>query len=134
MVLNRKHNYLKIPNQTLIENFLCKALWKVTFYSALLIMYLHTSKNAQKHLFVNRWMIWKFFCDTCPPNQSTVHHIQKGMTYFRCTELGQKTQVSWFCIKEVTKMDYPNRKQKASKMSLSEPSEKVLVLAMSCCK
>jgi len=72
--------------------------------------------------FVNRRMIWEFFCDSFLPNQSAVHYIQKGMIYFRHIELGQKTQVTCFRITEVTKMSYPNRTQKASKMSFPEPS------------
>lgn len=47
-VLNRKHNYLKISKEGFIKNFLCKALWKAVFYSALLTTYTQTSKNAPK--------------------------------------------------------------------------------------
>lgn len=46
-----------------------------------------------------------------PPKSehSTLH--SKRNDYFRHSELGQKTQVSCFPIKEVTKVDYPNSKQ-----------------------
>lgn len=53
IVLNRKCNYLNI------EKFLCKALWKVAFYSSVLTIYMHTYRTAQKqalyHLLTGEW-------------------------------------------------------------------------------
>lgn len=44
----RRNIYLIIPKSTLIENLICKTFSKVSFYSTVHTMYVHTFKNVKK--------------------------------------------------------------------------------------
>lgn len=134
-VLNRKHNYLKISNQTFIENFLCKALWKVAFYSILLRMYMHISKNAQKKStlsFVNRGRIWEIVCDFSPQIRAQYTTFKKEWL-LQTFWIGSENTGFLFSYQRGDKSGLP-KQQTGSYVSFSEPSGKLVVLVMSCSK